>query len=202
MDNNLTNNKRPWLNPVIYSGLLIVGISIGSVIFRDHKTEKFTITPHSSVGKIDNVLDFIEQNYVDTINRNTLEEKTLIAMLNQLDPHSEYIPAADLQQVNEPLQGNFDGIGVEFNIVNDTICVVHPIQGGPSEKVGVKAGDRIVKVDGKIISGVKINNKKVFDALRGKKGTKVIVGVKREGIKEQIDFTITRGEIPIYSIDV
>jgi len=202
MQDNLTNNKRPWLNPIIYSGLLIVGIIIGSAIFRERKIEKFTTTAHASVGKIDNVLDFIEQNYVDTISRSKLEEKTLIAMLNQLDPHSEYIPAADLQQVNEPLQGNFDGIGVEFNIVNDTICVVHPIQGGPSEKVGVKAGDRIVKVDGKIISGVKINNKKVFDALRGKKGTKVIVDIKREGVKELIDFIITRGEIPIYSIDV
>jgi carboxyl-terminal processing protease len=198
----LTNNKRPWLNPVIYSVLLIAGICIGSFIFRERKPEKFIAKPHASVGKIDNVLDFIEQNYVDTINRDKLEEKTLIAMLNQLDPHSEYIPAADLQQVNEPLQGNFDGIGVEFNIVNDTICVVHPIQGGPSEKVGLMAGDRIVKVDGKNISGVKITNKKVFDALRGKKGTKVIVSVKRESVKALIDFTITRGEIPIYSIDV
>ncbi len=202
MQDNLTNNKRPWLNPIIYSSLLIAGISIGAAIFRERKTEKFISNPHATAGKIDNVLDFIERNYVDTVNREKLEEKTLIAMLNQLDPHSEYIPAADLQQVNEPLQGNFDGIGVEFNIVNDTICVVHPIQGGPSEKVGVQAGDRIVKVDKKIISGIKINNKKVFDALRGKKGTKVIVSIKREGVKELIDFTITRGEIPIYSIDV
>src|SRR5438067_1285234 len=149
MQDNLTNNKRPWLNPIIYSVLLITGIIIGSVIFRERKVEKFTSNPHASVGKIDNVLNFIEQNYVDTINREKLEEKTLVAMLNQLDPHSEYIPASELQQVNEPLQGNFDGIGVEFNIVNDTICVVHPIQGGPSERVGVKAGDRIVKVEGK-----------------------------------------------------
>ncbi len=201
MQDNLTNNKRPWLNPLIYSCLLMAGISIGSLIFRERKAEKFTSNPHASVGKIDNVLDFIQQNYVDTINRNKLEENTLIAMLNQLDPHSEYIPAADLQQVNEPLQGNFDGIGVEFNIVNDTICVVHPIQGGPSEKVGVKAGDRIVKVEGKNVAGIKITNKKVFEALRGKKGTKVKVTVKRESIKENIDFIISRGEIPIYSID-
>lgn len=202
MQDNLTKNKRPWLNPVIYSVLLIIGIWIGSVIFRERKLEKFTVNSHTSVGKIDNVLDFIEQNYVDTISRSKLEEKTLIAMLNQLDPHSEYIPASELQQVNEPLQGNFDGIGVEFNIVNDTICVVHPIQGGPSEKVGIMAGDKIVRVDGKNISGVKITNKKVFDLLRGKKGTKVLVSIKREKTKELIDFTITRGEIPIYSIDV
>lgn len=202
MQDNLTKNRRPWLNPIIYSCLLIAGVIIGSLIFRERKAVNFTAGPHASAGKIDNVLDFIEQNYVDTINRNKLEEKTLISMLNQLDPHSEYIPAAELQQVNEPLQGNFDGIGVEFNIVNDTIRVVHPIQGGPSEKVGVLAGDRIVKVDGKVVSGVKVTNKKVFDALRGKKGTKVIVSVRRDGVKELIDFTITRGEIPIYSIDV
>ncbi len=201
MEDNLANNKRPWLNPLIYSCLLIAGIGIGSAIFRERKPEKFTSNPHASAGKIDNVLDFIQQNYVDTINRNKLEENTLIAMLNQLDPHSEYIPAADLQQVNEPLQGNFDGIGVEFNIVNDTICVVHPIQGGPSEKVGVKAGDRIVKVEGKNVAGVKITNKKVFDALRGKKGTKVKVSIKRGNVREIIDFIISRGEIPIYSID-
>ncbi|HXB40470.1 MAG TPA: S41 family peptidase [Bacteroidia bacterium] len=201
MQDNLTNNRRPWLNPLIYSALLIAGVIIGSLIFRERKPEKFTGNPHASAGKIDNVLDFIEQNYVDTVKRSDLEEKTLVAMLNQLDPHSEYIPAADLQQVNEPLQGNFDGIGVEFNIVNDTICVVHPVQGGPSESVGVKAGDRIVKVEGKNLAGVKISNKKVFEALRGKKGTKVKVSIKRAGVKELLDFIITRGEIPIYSID-
>jgi carboxyl-terminal processing protease len=202
MEENLTNNKRPWINPVIYSILLIIGICIGSAIFRERKTEKFTANPHSSVGKIDNVLDFIEQNYVDTINRDKLEEKTLIAMLNQLDPHSEYIPAADLQHVNEPLQGNFDGIGVDFNVFNDTLCVIHPIPGGPSEKVGVMPGDRIIKVDGKKISGVKITNKKIYEVLRGKKGTKVVVSIKRANTKELIDFTITRGEIPIYSVEV
>ncbi len=202
MEDNLTNNRRPWINPLIYSGLLMAGIIIGSLIFHERKPEKFTGQAHASAGKIDNVLDFIEQNYVDTVKRDDLEEKTLVAMLNQLDPHSEYIPAADLQQVNEPLQGNFDGIGVEFNIVNDTICVVHPIQGGPSESVGVKAGDRIVKVEGKNLAGIKVSNKKVFDALRGKKGTKVKVSIKRQGVKELLDFTITRGEIPIYSVDV
>jgi carboxyl-terminal processing protease len=201
MEDNLTNNRRVWLSPLIYSIVLICGILIGSLIFRERKPEKFTGNPHASAGKIDNVLDFIEQNYVDTVKRMDLEEKTLVAMLNQLDPHSEYIPAADLQQVNEPLQGNFDGIGVEFNIVNDTICVVHPIHGGPSESVGVKAGDRIVKVDGKNMAGIKVSNKKVFDALRGKKGTKVKVSIRRAGVKEFLEFTITRGEIPIYSVD-
>ena len=202
MEDNLTNNKRPWLNPILYSVLLLVGVIIGSLIFRERKQEKFSSNPHASVGKIDNVLDFIEQNYVDTLNRDKLEEQTLIAMLNQLDPHSEYIPAADLQKVNEPLQGNFSGVGIEFNIVSDTICVVQPIQGGPSEKVGVKPGDRVVNVNGKTIAGVKIQSKKVFELLRGKKGTKVTLGIKREGVKGLIDFVVTRGEIPIYSIDV
>lgn len=203
MEDNLTKKgRRVWVGPLIYSGLLIAGVIIGSLIFRERKPEKFTnVNPHASAGKIDNVLDFIAQNYVDTVKRADLEEKTLLAMLHQLDPHSEYIPAAELQEVNEPLQGNFDGIGVEFNIVNDTICVVHPIQGGPSERVGVKAGDRIVKVDGKNLAGIKITNKKVFETLRGAKGSKVQVSVRRAGVKELLDFTITRGEIPIYSLD-
>ncbi len=169
---------------------------------RRQNNTAISSSPHKQNGKLDNVLDFIEDNYVDTINRKKLEESTLTSMLKQLDPHSDYIPAAELEEVNEPLQGNFHGIGIEFNIVNDTICVVHPIQGGPSERLGVKAGDRIIKVDSKKVTGIKITNKKVFEMLRGKKDTKVNITIKREGQKQPIDFTITRGEIPIYSVDV
>jgi len=203
MDNPINNSSpRKWLNPLIYACLVIVGLIMGSMLSIKRQSTVNIVSPHKQNGKLDNVLDFIEDNYVDTINRKKLEESTLTAMLKQLDPHSDYIPAAELEQVNEPLQGNFHGIGIEFNIVNDTICVVHPIEGGPSERLGIKAGDRIVKVDSKIVAGVKITNKKVFEMLRGEKNTKVNVTVKREGQKPLIDFTITRGEIPIYSVDV
>ena len=202
MDNPINNSSpRKWLNPLIYACLLIAGVVMGSFLTTKRQSASNIASPHEKGGKLDNVLDFIEDNYVDTINRKKLEENTLTAMLHQLDPHSEYIPAAELEQVNEPLQGNFHGIGIEFNIVNDTICVVHPIQGGPSERLGIKAGDRIVKVDTKLVAGIHITNKKVFEMLRGKKDTKVNVGIKREGQKQLLDFTITRGEIPIYSVD-
>jgi carboxyl-terminal processing protease len=202
MDNPINNSSpRKWLNPLIYACLLIAGIALGSFLAAKRQSASSIASPHEKSGKLDNVLDFIEANYVDTINRKKLEENTLTAMMHQLDPHSEYIPAADLEQVNEPLQGNFHGIGIEFNIVNDTICVVHPIQGGPSERLGIKAGDRIVKVGTKTVAGMHITNKKVFEMLRGKKDTKVNVGIKREGQKQLLDFTITRGEIPIYSVD-
>jgi carboxyl-terminal processing protease len=203
MDNPINNSSpRKWLNPLIYACLLIAGVVLGSLLNLKRQNAVNIVSSHKQGGKLDNVLDFIEDNYVDTINRKKLEESTLTAMLKQLDPHSDYIPAAELEEVNEPLQGNFHGIGIEFNIVNDTICVVHPIEGGPSERLGIKAGDRIVKVDSKNVAGIKITNKKVFEMLRGEKDTKVNIAIKREGQKQLIDFTITRGEIPIYSVDV
>ena len=203
MDNPINNSSpRKWLNPLIYACLIIAGVIMGSLLTAKRQSTVNIASPHKQNGKLDNVLDFIEDNYVDTINRKKLEENTLTAMLKQLDPHSDYIPAAELEETNEPLQGNFHGIGIEFNIVNDTICVVHPIEGGPSERLGIKAGDRLVKVDSKKVAGVKITNKKVFEMLRGKKDTKVNVVIKREGQKQLLDFTITRGEIPIYSVDV
>ncbi len=203
MEDPINNSSpRKWLNPLIYSCLLIAGVVLGSLLTVKRQNAANIASPHQKTGKLDNVLNFIEDNYVDTINRKKLEESTLTAMLHQLDPHSEYIPAKELEEVNEPLQGNFHGIGIEFNIVNDTICVVHPIEGGPSERLGLKAGDRIVKVEGKNVAGIKITNKKVFEMLRGQKDTKVNISIKREGQKQLLDFTITRGEIPIYSVDV
>ena len=203
MDNPINNSSpRKWLNPLIYACLVTAGVILGSLLADKRQNTVNITSPHKQTGKLDNVLDFIEDNYVDTVNRKKLEENTLTAMLKQLDPHSDYIPAAELEETNEPLQGNFHGIGIEFNIVNDTICVVHPIEGGPSERLGIKAGDRIVKVDNKLVAGIKITNKKVFEILRGKKDTKVNVAIKREGQKQLLDFTITRGEIPIYSVDI
>ncbi len=140
MDNPINNSSpRKWLNPLIYACLIIAGVIMGALLTAKRKNTVNIASQHKQNGKLDNVLDFIEDNYVDTINRKKLEESTLTAMLKQLDPHSDYIPAAELEETNEPLQGNFHGIGIEFNIVNDTICVVHPIEGGPSERLGIKA---------------------------------------------------------------
>lgn len=152
--------------------------------------------------KITSLLEYIKLDYVDTINEKQLVEKTVTSMLQSLDPHSAYIPASEFDQVNETLEGNFEGIGIEFNIINDTIRVITPISGGPSEKLGIRAGDKIVKVDKKNIAGINISNKQVFEKLRGKEGSEVLVTVLRSGVKDLIDFKITRGEIPLYSIDI
>jgi carboxyl-terminal processing protease len=162
----------------------------------------FTLRQHENPDKINRLLDYIETQYVDTVNRAQLENKTILAMLKSLDPHSDYITASEFNLVNEPLEGNFEGIGIEFNIVNDTIRVISPIEGGPSEKLGIRAGDKIIKVDGTLMAGINVNNKMVFDKLRGKSGTVVTVSILRHGNKQTSDFNIKRGKIPIYSIDI
>ena len=197
--------RRPNpLLPLFFALALALGVGIGYFFtFRDGLSSAVpSYHRGGSPNKINNLLDYIVMQYVDTVNRGQLENRTILAMLKSLDPHSDFIPAEDFSAVNEPLEGKFDGIGVEFNILNDTVRVVTPIIGGPSEKLGIKAGDRIISVNGKPIAGVKITNKQVFEKLRGTSGTTVNVGIVRSGIKDVLNFTITRGKIPIYSIDV
>src|SRR6056297_2682908 len=145
--------------------------------------------------------NIIDKYYVDSVDRSDLAETAIIKMLEDLDPHSIYISKEDLKKMNEPLKGSFDGIGIQFNILRDTLLVVATITGGPSEKVGLMAGDQIIEVDGESIAGVGLSNSDVFDLLRGKRGTKVEVTVKRNGLEKPLDFTITRGKIPINSLD-
>ena len=146
-------------------------------------------------------LDYLDSYYVDTVDTEEIVEKAIKNILGDLDPHSTYIPADELKKMREPLQGNFEGIGISFNILNDTLFVISSISGGPSEKVGVLAGDKIIKVDSENIAGTGITNEDVFSLLRGKKGTKVTISVLRKKTTELIDFTITRDKIPIFSID-
>jgi carboxyl-terminal processing protease len=151
--------------------------------------------------KFDALLQIVKYAYVDSVNEKKLVEDAIIGMFEKLDPHSVYIPKEELQQMNEPLEGSFEGVGIQFNILHDTLVVVSPIPGGPSEKVGIMPGDKIIKVDGKNIAGVGIKNSDVQKLLRGKKGTKVNVSILRHGEKELLDFTIIRDEIPIFSVD-
>ena len=190
--------------PIILSLVLVIGIWIGYFLTKRVSSGNVTATQYHSSSpneKINSLLDFIEYQYVDTINKKELVEKTVTSMLESLDPHSSYIPASDFDEVNEPLEGNFDGIGVEFNIIKDTIRVVNPIEGGPSEKIGIRAGDKFIKVDGKTVAGVKITNKDVFSKLRGKSGSVVTVTFMRTGITKPLEFKITRDAIPLYSVD-
>ena len=139
--------------------------------------------------------------YVDSVNENKLVESAIVRMLEELDPHSTYSDPEEVKRLNEPLQGNFDGIGIQFNMATDTLFVIQPVSGGPSEKVGILAGDRIIEVNDTVIAGVKMSMEEVMRRLRGKKGTKVNVKVMRRGSDGLIPFTIKRDKIPVYSLD-
>jgi carboxyl-terminal processing protease len=157
--------------------------------------------PRKTDQKFAAALQIIRMAYVDTVNDAKLTEAAITAMLKELDPHSVYMSKEEIDKANEPLVGNFDGIGVQFNIMRDTIVVVTPVPNGPSEKAGIQSGDKIVKIDGEDATGKTVNNDFVVKRLRGAKGTKVIVSIYRKGKKGLMDFTITRDKIPINSLD-
>ena len=159
------------------------------------------MTPQEAAQKFGTLMRYIGQLYVDSVSVEDLTERAMVKMLEDLDPHSVYFSAEELKEADEPLNGNFDGIGVQFNIFKDTIMVVSPISGGPSERLGIRAGDRIVEVDGENTAGIGITNRDVMKLLKGPKGTVVQVGIKREGESELLKFDIIRDKIPIYSID-
>ncbi|HEX5003336.1 MAG TPA: S41 family peptidase [Bacteroidia bacterium] len=157
--------------------------------------------PGSQSRKYDALMQIINYAYVDTPNEEKLTETAIRAVLKDLDPHSVYIPADELKQTNEPLVGKFEGVGIQFNIFEDTIMVTQPISGGPSEKVGIRAGDRIVKIDSENVASIKITNADVMKKLRGDKGTKVTVDIYRRGEPELLEYVITRDKIPLFSVD-
>jgi len=151
--------------------------------------------------KFGKVLEWIDKYYVDSVNQELLVEHAITELLKDLDPHSSYLTRDEVEELNEPLQGNFEGVGISFNILNDTVYVISPVSGGPSDKIGITAGDRIIKVDGTNVAGIGITFEDVFAMLRGKKGSRVIVSVLRRKVPSLIDFEIIRDKIPIYSID-
>jgi carboxyl-terminal processing protease len=183
-------------NPLIYSGILIAGILAGIYLFPGRQSAG------GDSEKIGSIISLVKENYVDTVNRDQLLTSAINGMLQSLDPHSVYIPAEELAETNDQLDGDFEGIGIQFNIQSDTIMVVNTIPKGPSEKIGIMAGDRIVKVDDKNVAGVKITNKEVMKKLKGKRGTKVKVGIKRRGVNRITDYTIKRDVIPTNSVDI
>ncbi len=196
--------KKAWIVlPFLMALAVAAGIYIGSDLSQMEKGSPIFQRDHtSSTNKISQIINFVEQHYVDTVDKGSIIDKTIQEMLQQLDPHSYYISTEELRQYTEPLEGNFDGIGVEFTIQHDTVFVVTPLEGGPSEALGIMSGDRIVSVEGENIAGLGITNREVIDLLRGERGTKVQVQIKRRGYDELLDFTITRGKIPIYSVAV
>lgn len=194
------NKLKIWL-PLLFALLLALGIYVGMRMNEPyrHSNSLFSFRT-GQFNKINDVINYINMEYVDTVNQKKLVESTIEDMLHQLDPHSAYIPADELQASNEPLEGNFDGIGIEFHLQSDTIMVVTAISGGPSDALGIQAGDRIIKVNGKNVANIHITSTQVMQALRGPGGTKVKVTISRYG--QLTDYMITRGKIPIYSVDV
>jgi carboxyl-terminal processing protease len=188
-------NKKTHYSPIWFALILVAGIWIGGLLNRSSESG-------SSINKFNIILQQLERIYVDSVETDNLIEKAVETLLQELDPHSSYIPSKDLNSINESMEGSFDGIGVEFNLLKDTILVVAPISGGPSQRVGILSGDKIVEVDGEVIAGTDLKNEDVFKLLKGKRGTKVTVGILRAGENDLIDFEITRDKIPIYSLDV
>lgn len=184
------NSKK--FTPIIIALSIILGIWIG---------QTFSTNSSSNIpNKLNSILSLITDKYVDTINIDSVIEKSLPDIIAQLDPHSTYIQAKDLQATNDELHGSFSGVGISFTLMNDTITIIEVISGGPCEKMGVLAGDRIVTVDGENVAGVSITNDKVMKLLKGPKGTKVTLGIKRNNSNTPLSFEITRGEIPINSV--
>ncbi len=188
--------------PIILSIVFIGGFYLGSFknVNSNGKGKMFSYA--NQINKVNQILDYIEQEYVDSMDREYLVNETIEFMLQKLDPHSYYISASDIKAMNEPLEGSFDGIGVQFSIQKDTIVIIDIISGGPSEKVGLRAGDRIVNVDSELVAGVGVSNAKVMKLLKGKSGTEVNVSVVRNQKNQVFDFIIVRDKIPIYSLDV
>jgi carboxyl-terminal processing protease len=196
--------KKVWVVlPVLLALALAAGVYIGADLSSlQPKTSLFQRPYDESVSKLSQIINFIEKQYVDTISKRDLIDRSIQDLLQNLDPHSYYISAQEIREYTEPLEGNFDGIGVEFTIQADTVFVVTPLEGGPSEALGIQSGDRIISVDGENIAGIGIVNRDVMTKLRGERGTIVKVQIKRKGHSKLLDFAITRGKIPIYSVAV
>lgn len=195
----MKNNNTRFI-PFLLAICLIAGIAIGTFYANHFSGNKLGIISTSS-NKLNALLRIIDDQYVDTVNMGELVEEAMPQILSELDPHSSYIPAKDLEAVNADLKGSFSGIGIQFTIQNDTIHVNSVIQGGPSEKVGLMAGDRIVEVDDSAFVGKIVTNSEAMKRLKGEKGSKVKLGVYRPGEKDLLHFTVIRGNIPVKSID-
>lgn len=185
--------------PIWIGVMLIAGIYIGTNLGDNNIFRPIPQTSENP-GKLVNILNFIEENYVDSIDKKELIEVAINAMLEKLDPHSYYITAEEFASMQEPMEGNFEGIGVEFMIQRDTLMVVTPIPGGPSEMAGIRAGDRIIAVNNEDIAGKGLSNEKVMKLLKGPKGTEVTISILRRNEVQPLVFNLVRDKIPIESV--
>ncbi len=191
----------PFIIAIFFGAGIFLGSKINFTSNGNTQNDKVFNFPKSNSSKLSDIINYIDNEYVDAVEKEALVDKAITTILQELDPHSYYISAAEIKALSEPLEGSFEGIGVQFSIQKDTVVVINPVNGGPSEKVGVMAGDRIVKVNKELIAGNGISNKKVMNLLKGEKGTEVNIKVLRN-TKDTIGFKIIRDKIPIYSLDV
>ncbi|WNB17265.1 S41 family peptidase [Marivirga arenosa] len=185
--------------PIIVFTTLAAGILIGATM-ANPSANKDTVL--EGITRIKEILLQVDQNYVEEVDTDKLVNSAINGIIKELDPHTSYIPSKDLEMVSADLKGNFEGIGIEFNIFNDTLYVVAPLSGGPSEEAGLQSGDKIISVDGKNIAGVGLTNRQVHENLRGEKGSEVKLEIMRSGLNEIVEYTIIRDKIPQYSVDV
>ncbi len=187
-----------WAAVTMVAGILIGNWNSNSTEYQFYDTYDFEYSRRNNLNML---LHAIEQQYVDSVNSKELTDNAMASILRELDPHSAYIPAEDMESATEDLEGSFSGIGIQFNLLNDTINVVDVISGGPSERSGLLPGDRIITVDDSLFVGKSISNERVMKHLRGKKGSIVKLGIKRQGSEDLLQFEIERGDIPLHSVD-
>jgi carboxyl-terminal processing protease len=195
------NSKKSIFLPIIISISVVFGVLIGNYL-PGKISKPLNANLRSGDDKIGSIMDIIEMKYVDEVSKSDLEEAAIPVILQKLDPHSVYIPAKDIARANEPLEGNFDGIGISFNMFSDTILIVSTIPGGPSEKMGLMPGDKILYVNDSLVAGKKIPDEEIMGLLKGPSGTTVRIKILRKGYAGLIPFEIVRDKIPIYSVDV
>ena len=174
---------------------LVIGLALLPAVAKAQEVNE------NALRKLQVAEVFISNLYVDPVDQDKLVEDAIRGMLDKLDPHSSYSTPKEVKEMNEPLKGSFEGVGIQFNVVEDTLLVIQPVTNGPSEKVGIIAGDRIVKVNDTVIAGVKMQKEEMMRRLRGPKGSKVALGVLRPGIEDTLAFCVTRDKIPVFSID-
>jgi len=197
----MENKKYNYLLPLVLALVLMVGMQVGFKL-RETTWNKRPINSDNTFSKLDEILNLINVKYVDSVDAKGILNKALDQFLVDLDPHSFYIPQSELKGINESLEGKFEGIGIEFYIANDTILVVTPISGGPSEALGILSGDKIISINDSSVAGIGVTNNLVVKKLRGDKGTKVKISVLRKNQPEPLEFVITRDQIPLLSVDV
>ena len=181
--------------------VVIVVLWAADTAMRDNAGKRGVLQLSGEWQKLELVLEQIEENYVDTVDSKAISEALIIEALHELDPHSVYLPPRDLEAADEDLQGQFDGVGLMFNVPSDTAIVINTVSGGPSEKAGLMSGDRIIRIDGDTVAGVKMPQDTMVARMRGPSGTKVVLDIKRNGVADLIPFEITRDKIPVNSVD-